>query len=151
MNRRSFFAAGVATAMTMASPTTAAPPGQNDLPPGLARALADYNQATIRKDIARLSALVTDDYMLINSDGSVQAKASYLADFRVPGFQLEPYVIEQPVSKVHGQTALTGGIFQLHWTQDGKRQDRKLRIAHFWVKQEGRWRIEYTQLTRAPE
>jgi ketosteroid isomerase-like protein len=121
------------------------------LPGDLARALDAYNRATIHKDTATLSALATDDYMLVNSDTSVQDKRSYLADFAVPGFSLDPYVIEQPVYKVRGDAALTGGSFKLSWTQDGRHQTRRLRIAHFWVKNDGKWRIAYTQLTRVPE
>jgi len=99
----------------------------------------------------RLSELVTDDYMLVNSDASVQGKASYLADFRVPGFTLDRYEIEQPFYRVHHDTAITGWRFHLTWTQDGKRQARFLRIVHSWVKEKRRWRIEYTQLTRIPD
>jgi ketosteroid isomerase-like protein len=119
------------------------------LPADLARAWNAYNRATIHKDVPTLSALVTDDYMLVNSDASVQDKPSYLADFNVPGFSLEPYEIEQPFGKAWGGTALTGGIFDLNWTQEGRRQNRRLRIAHVWTRQDGRWRIAYTQLTRA--
>lgn len=117
----------------------------------LAQAWHDYDRATIGKDVARLAALVTDDYTLVNSNSSVQDKTSYLADFRAPGFKLEPYEIEQPLQKVWGDTALTGGVFNLGWTQEGRHQTRRLRIAHVWTKQGGRWRIAYTQLTRVPE
>jgi ketosteroid isomerase-like protein len=140
-------AAGIALAVVPVSAATK----PNALPDDLARALDAYNEATIRKDTAALSALVTDDYVLVNSDTSVQDKKSYLADFAVPGFTLEPYMIEQPVYKVHGDSALTGGSFKLSWTQDGRHQTRRLRIAHFWVKNAGKWRIAYTQLTRVPE
>lgn len=119
--------------------------------PDLARAWRDYDQATMRSDVAALAALVTDDYMLVNSDTSVQDKSSYLADFRVPGFRIDPYVIEQPFQRIIGDAALTGGLFQLGWTQDGRRQSRRLRVVHVWTRQAGRWRIAYTQLTRVPE
>jgi ketosteroid isomerase-like protein len=125
--------------------------GAGEPPPDLARAVADYNQATIHKDIATLSKLTTDDYMLVNSDASVQGKESYLADFRKPDFTLDPYTIEQPFYRVHGNTAITGWRFHLTWTQDGNRQARFLHIVHSWVKRNGRWRIEYTQLTRVPD
>ena len=139
-----------ALAFVLASiPATASKP--TELPPDLARALDAYNQATMHKDTATLSGLVTDDYMLVNSDTSVQDKRSYLADFAVPGFQIDPYVIEQPVYRLGGNAALTGGNFKLGWTQGGRHQTRQLRIAHFWVKTAGKWRIAYTQLTRVPE
>lgn len=117
---------------------------------GLAQAWRDYDQATMRSDVAALAALVTDDYMLVNSDTSVQDKSSYLADFRVPGFRIDPYVIEQPFQRIIGDAALTGGLFRLGWTQDGRRQSRRLRVVHVWTRQAGRWRIAYTQLTRVP-
>jgi ketosteroid isomerase-like protein len=141
----------IAAGIAMAAVPAHAAATPNALPDDLARALDAYNEATIHKDTAALSALVTDDYVLVNSDTSVQDKRSYLADFAVPGFTLEPYVVEQPVYKVHGDAALTGGSFKLSWTQDGRHQTRRLRIAHFWVKSAGKWRIAYTQLTRVPE
>lgn len=142
-------AAGMALAF--ASAPAAAASKATGLPPDLARALDAYNQATMNNDTATLSGLVTDDYMLVNSDTSVQGKRSYLADFSVPGFRLDPYVVEEPVYRVRADAALTGGSFKLGWTQDGRHQTRRLRIAHFWVKNGGKWRIAYTQLTRVPD
>jgi ketosteroid isomerase-like protein len=142
----------VAAALASAAP--AAPRAAADLrtlPPGLARALDAYNQATARSDTKTLAALVTEDYVLVNSDASVQGKASYLADFAAPGFKLDPYEIEQLIWRVRGDAALTAWRFKLSWTQDGRHQTRRLRIAHFWVNQGGRWRIAYTQLTRIPD
>ena len=139
------FCIGVSLA---ASPASAKSLG---MPADLALALDAYNRATIHSDIKVLATIVTEDYMLVNSDSSVQDKRSYLADFAMPGFKLDPYLIEQPVARVVGAAALTGGIFRLGWTQDGRHQTRHLRIAHFWVKRGGHWRINYTQLTRIPD
>jgi ketosteroid isomerase-like protein len=122
-----------------------------DLPPDLAKAVREYERATLANDTVTLAKLVVDDYMLVNSDSSVQDKDSYLADFKVPGFRMDPYVMREPLHRVWGDTALTGGIMPLGWTQEGKHQKRLLRIAHVWVKQGGRWRLTYTQLTRVPE
>ena len=121
------------------------------LPPDLARAVSAYDQATLRNDIAVLEKLVADGYVLVNSDATVQRKQEYLADFNLPGFRIDPYVLEHPVLNVWGDVALIAGRLQLKWTQDGKRHARVLRIAHIWVKHDERWRMTYTQLTRAPE
>ena len=139
-----------ALAMGLADDAAAAQNGSSATQADLARAWDAYNQASIRSDVATLATLVTDDYMLVNSDTSVQDKRSYLADFAVPGFRLDPYVIEQPFRKMWGDTALTGGLFNLSWTQEGRHQSRRLRIAHVWTREGGRWRIAYTQLTRVP-
>ena len=118
------------------------------MPAELAASVAEYRRATMRGDIAALSALVADDYILVNSDASLQAKASYLADFRLPGFRIERYVVEEPAYAVWGDTALVRGLLHLAWMQDGSEHDRVLRIAHVWHKRDGRWRLAYTQLTR---
>ena len=140
---------------TLVAPAAAfaAPPAVPESPrpaDDLARALDAYHRATVRSDTSALAALVTDDYRLVNSDATVQDKSSYLADFAVPGFRIEPYAIEDPFSWIHANTALTGGTFRLRWTQDGRRLSRRLHAAHYWVLSRGRWRIAYTQLTRVP-
>jgi ketosteroid isomerase-like protein len=123
---------------------------KDEQPPDLAKAIREYEQATFRNDIVALGDLVTEDYLLVNSDSTLQDKQSYLADFTVPGFRLDPYVMEEPELKIWGNTALTAGRLHLAWTQDGKRQNRLVRIAHLWAKDDGRWRLTYSQLTRVP-
>jgi len=140
----------IAATLSLTAPAAAAAELQA-LPADLARALDAYNRATAGNDTLTLAALVTEDYVLVNSDASVQGKASYLADFAVPGFKVEPYEVEPLTYQVRGDAALTAWAFQLRWTQDGRHQTRRLRIAHFWVRQDGRWRIAYTQLTRIPD
>ena len=114
-------------------------------------AVRAYDEATVRNDVATLAQLVSDDYLLVNSDSSLQDKQSYLEDFKVPGFQLDPYVLEQPARRAWDNAALVAGVVNLSWTLERRRHAHRLRIAHVWTKQEGRWRLAYTQLTRVPE
>ena len=137
-------------AFAVAQGPVAAAPESGAAPPDLARAIAAYDRATAGADIALLTALVADDYTLVNSDMSVQGKASYLADFKRPGFHIDPYRLTDPVLIVRADSALVGGSVRLRWTQDRRSFERQLRIAHFWVREKGRWRLAYTQLTRAP-
>lgn len=139
----------IATSL-VAAMVVAAPAGQASMPQDLARAVADYDAATISNDVARLSAIVRDDYILVNSDMSIQGKASYLADFSVPGFRINRYQLTDPILIMRADSALTGGYFHLSWTQAGHEFDRELRIVHFWVKDGAQWRLAYTQLTRQP-
>lgn len=121
-----------------------------DLPPDLAKAVQDYDRAQFSNDVAALERLVDDDYVLVNSNASVEDKRQFLADFNLPGFKIEPYVIEQPVRKVWSDGAVIGGLVNLHWTQDGKHQTRQLRVAYVWAKRDGRWLATYAQVTRLP-
>jgi ketosteroid isomerase-like protein len=120
------------------------------LPEELPSAVRAYGAATMRNDVAALAGLVTDDYVLVNSDSSLQNKQSYLDDFRRPGFAISAYTLEEPIYRIWGEAALVGGILRLTWMQDGIRHRRTLRIAHWWVQRQGHWQIAYTQLTRVP-
>jgi ketosteroid isomerase-like protein len=119
--------------------------------PDLDAAVRAYDLATVHNDVAALAELVCDDYVLVNSDSTLQDKSSYLEDFKVPGFKLDPYVLERPIRRVWGDTALVAGLVRLSWTLKGEHPARRLRIAHVWTKTEGRWRLAYTQLTRVPQ
>jgi ketosteroid isomerase-like protein len=141
-DRRALFALA-ALPLAIASEASAAPGD-------LADAVSAHDRATIAKDIDTLGRIVAEDYTLVNSDGSVQGKASYLADFRVPGFQIEPYGIVDPFHRAWGDAALTGGTLPLSWFQGGENHVRTLRVAHVWTRDDGRWRLRYSQLTRVP-
>jgi len=120
-------------------------------PDDLAAAIAEYDRATVSNDIATLARLVAEDYVLVNSDSSLQNKQSYLEDFRAPGFRLDPYELQQPVHKIWSDAALLAGVVRLRWTLRGERNERLLRISHVWSRHSERWRLAYTQLTRIPE
>lgn len=122
-----------------------------EMPADLAKTIQDFQQAQVNNDVATLDHLATDDFVLVNSDASVQDKKSFLEDFNKPGFKMEPYVLEQKVEKVWGDAAVIGGIMLLKWTQDGKQQSRKLRLVYVWAKKDGHWQTTYGQLTRIPE
>jgi ketosteroid isomerase-like protein len=130
---------------------SAAPALAVELPPDLAKAVKDYDRAQIHNDIPTLERLVADDYVLVNSNATVENKQQFLADFSLPGFKIDPYVVEQPVEKMWGNAAVTGGLVHLSWTQDGKHQRRLLRVAYVWAKRNGHWQATYTQVTRVPQ
>ena len=89
-------------------------------PTDLAKAIENYDRATVSNDVAALANLVADDYVLVNSDSTLQDKQSYLEDFKVPGFKLDPYELQQPVHKVWGDAALLAGVVRLSWTLKGE-------------------------------
>lgn len=130
---------------------SAAPALAVELPPDLAKAVQDYDRAQIHNDIPTLEHLVADDYVLVNSNATVENKQQFLADFSLPGFKIDPYVVEQPVEKMWGNAAVIGGLVHLSWTQDGKHQTRLLRVAYVWAKRNGHWQATYTQVTRVPQ
>jgi hypothetical protein len=106
----------IAAVLSVAAPAGSAPaasPEVQTLPADLARALDAYNQATARNDTNTLAALVTDDYVLVNSDASVQGSV-LPRDFAAPGFKVDPYEIEPLTYQVRGEAALTAWAFNLN-------------------------------------
>ncbi len=128
----------------------ASAPVSGHIPPDLAAAVAAYDKAQIDGNRAELERWLADDYLLINSSGNSETKAELIADYTAPGFDLEPFTIEQPVEKVWSDGAVMGGIATLRGTDGGKRYEVRLRFADIWVKRGGRWQVIYTQVAKAP-
>jgi hypothetical protein len=120
------------------------------IPADLAAAVHAYDKAQINGNRAELERWVADDYVLVNSSGKVEDKAKLIADFTAPGFDLEPFTVEQPVEKVWEGGAVMGGIATLRGTDGGKRYEMRLRFADIWAKRNGRWQVIYTQVAKAP-
>ena len=105
----------------------------------------------MKSDRAELERLIADDYQLHNSGGQVQDKASFIADQVAPGYKLEPFVIEEKVEKVMGDTAILGGVAQARGTSGGEPYNVRLRFIDVWAKRGGRWVVVFSQATRAPK
>jgi hypothetical protein len=121
------------------------------LPADLARAAHDYDQAQVTSNKAELQRLLADDYVLHNSAGQAQDKASFIADQVAPGYRLEPFVVEEKVEKVMGDAAILGGVARAKGTSGGEPFDVKLRFIDVWQKRNGAWKVVFSQATRVPK
>jgi hypothetical protein len=122
----------------------------SEVPPDLAAAVVAYDKAQVDSNKAELERWLADDYLLINSSGKTETKSQLIADYTAPGFDLEPFTIEQKVEKVWGDGAIMGGIATLRGTDGGQRYEVRLRFADIWAKRAGRWQVVYTQVAKAP-
>jgi hypothetical protein len=120
------------------------------VPADLAAAVAAYDKAQIDGNRAELERWLADDYLLLNSSGRTETKAQLIADYTAPGFDLEPFTVEQPIEKVWNGGAVMGGIATLRGTDAGKKYEIRLRFADVWAKRNGRWQVIYTQVAKAP-
>jgi len=120
------------------------------VPPDLAAAVHGYDKAQVDGDRKQLERWLADDYLLVNSSGATETRAQLIADYTAPGFDLEPFTIEQPVEKVWKDGAVMGGIATIRGTDGGQRYEMRLRFADIWAKRNGRWQVIYTQVSKAP-
>jgi len=121
------------------------------LPADLAKAAHDYDQAQVASNKAELERLLADDYVLHNSGGQVQDKASFIADQLAPGYKLEPFTVEEKVEKVMGNAAILGGVARAKGTSGGEAYDVRLRFVDVWEKRGGAWKVVFSQATRVPK
>jgi hypothetical protein len=122
----------------------------SSVPADLAAAVAAYDKAQVDGNRVELDRWLAHDYLLVNSSGATETKAQLIADYTAPGFDLEPFTIEQPVERVWNDGAVMGGIATLRGTDGGKRYEVRLRFADIWAKRNGRWQVIYTQAAKAP-
>src|ERR1043166_1477877 len=109
----------------LASPTIRAA----ELPPDLAKAVADYDQAQINGNRAELERLLADDYTLLNSAGKTETKAQFVAESTAPDFKLEPFVVKEAIEKVWSDGAVMGGVAHLKGVDGGKPFEVDLRFS----------------------
>ncbi len=120
-----------------------------NLPPDLAAAVKDFDQAQMHHGGKALQRLLADDYVLVNSRGQASGKAQFIKDYSDPGFRLDPYVVREPVERVWGDGAVMGGLVTLKGTNNGKAFSVDIRFADIWAKRNGQWQVVYTGATRA--
>jgi ketosteroid isomerase-like protein len=120
------------------------------LPPDLARAVAEFDQAQMHGDGKALARLLADDYVLVNSRALTENKADFINDYTAPGFKLDPYVVEDEIIRSWNDGAVLGGVATLQGTSDGKPFKARLHFADIWRKRDGRWQVIFTQAMREP-
>ena len=130
---------------------SAAPAAASTLPPELAAAAHAYDRAQVKGDRAALQRLLADDYVLVDSRGTTQAKAQAIAQLTAPGSSLEPFTIEQPVERAWNGGAVLGGVVNYRGKADGKPFSTRLRFVDVWARRGALWQLAFTQASRLPE
>lgn len=120
------------------------------LPPDLAQAVAEFDQAQMHGDGKALARLLADDYVLVNSRALTENKADFINDYTAPGFKLEPYVVEQEIIRSWNDGAVLGGVATLQGMSEGKPFKARLHFADIWRKRNGQWQVIFTQAMRDP-
>ncbi|HET6431787.1 nuclear transport factor 2 family protein [Dyella sp.] len=138
----------LALAVAPAARTATAP--HPSLPPALAEAVAAFDQAQIRADGAALERMLAADYVLFNSQGTVENKRDFIRDYTAPGFSLKPFTVEQEVVRQWPGGALLGGVAVLEGTSGGKAFRVRLRFADIWCLRDGHWQVIHTSAMRMP-
>ena len=107
----------------------------------LLRANREYDEALVRRDIAVLERLYSDEFVYTTPDGEVRNRAQQLTFMRTGDLRLESGQSNDVRVRVYGNTAVMTGRFTATGKFRGKDIDIRERYTAVWVKREGRWRL----------
>jgi ketosteroid isomerase-like protein len=121
----------------------AAAPGDDVL-----AAIRAYRQALIRKDVATLKRIWSDDYQFVNSHGRLLTKADRIADIESGHSAVESIKHEdEPKIMMHDKTVLVLSHITIVGRYSGKEVSGEFRSLHVWINEGGRWQLVFNQLT----
>ena len=96
-----------------------------------------WNRASESKDIRGLDNLLDERFLYVDFNGRLMNKAEVLKDVQDSGVQ--QVLISSMVVRLHGETAIVTGLFQMKAIEHGKTLLQKGRFVDTWLLKEGRW------------
>src|SRR5882724_9865646 len=106
-----------------------------------------WNQAYKLADRKALDALLDDQIVLVNDDGSLQNKAEFLASLNQSSTQEQQVTPESISVHVFGNAAVATGVFRAKGVEGGKPYLRRERFVDTWIYRSGKWRCAATSAT----
>ena len=100
-----------------------------------------WNQAYKAGDIRALDAILDNEIVLINDDGSIQSKAEFLGSVKATGNNSQEQQVAPESMSVHvfGNTAISTGVFRAKGVKNGKSYVRRERFVDTWINKTGKW------------
>jgi ketosteroid isomerase-like protein len=99
-----------------------------------------WNQAFKMRDANALNALLAEEAVLVNDDGSLEAKSGFLKGIREAKASDEQQVTPESIDvHVFGNVAVATGVFRLKGVENGKAFSRKDRFADTWLRKGDSW------------
>jgi ketosteroid isomerase-like protein len=95
-------------------------------------------QACQSKDLKTIDDLLDDSFVLIDPDGKYYSKADVLTF--VKSMDVLQFVAEDMTVRLHGNTAIVTGLYQLKTVLHGKASLKKGRFVDTWLLKNGRWK-----------
>jgi ketosteroid isomerase-like protein len=106
--------------------------------------------ATIKGDVAALSAMMTDDLTYTHSSALTETKAELLAGLKSGKYVYREITPKDRRVRVHGDAAIVSGPAHVVIEPGGQRTEIDLYFTEIYVKEGGRWKMALWQSTRFP-
>jgi len=100
----------------------------------------DWNNAMVKRDVAALSRIVTDDWTTIDpDDGTITTKAQSLANLKSGEDVFTSAVGDEWKVRVYGDAAVVLSRETVKEQYKGKDVSGQYRFTDTWIKKAGRW------------
>ena len=117
----------------------------------LRRLEREWDNAIVRKDVATINRILSDDFVYIDSVGGVNPKASLLEGIKNSEAVMEPFETEDVSVRIYGDTAVLTGRFTQTATYKGQTFSGQFRYTDVYVKRANSWRAVAAHSSRIPD
>ena len=105
----------------------------------------------LKNDIAFFDRILADGYTEADSEGNVNTKSQYIANFKSNTFVVTSAVLDDINVRVYGDTAVVTGRNTMKGQYKGKDDSGQYRWTDIWVKRDGRWQCVAGHGSRIPQ
>jgi ketosteroid isomerase-like protein len=102
---------------------------------------AKWNAAYERGDIATMSSLIADDFIITLEDGSTFSKSGHIAHNGDSTVHVEISEMSDLKVRMHGKTAVVTGAYHEKGTSKGKPYEYRDRFTDVWMNMNGTWQV----------
>lgn len=109
-------------------------------------------QALLQQDFAALERIMADECLHVESNGTIRAKAQFIAAFKAGEFAFDSFNIEENSIRIYEETAVVIGRYSNRIRTGGNTlQTKRARHLRVYVKRAGRWQLVAHQATELKE
>jgi ketosteroid isomerase-like protein len=110
-----------------------------------------FDEAIVRRDVAALDKMTSDDFTLISLNGDLHGKADVLKYFATHASEYEYRESDNLRFRVYGDAAVVTGRTVETVQENGKDNSYVYRFTRVYIWQKGRWLLVAVQPTRIGE
>jgi ketosteroid isomerase-like protein len=100
-----------------------------------------WTDAYKHRDIAILSSLLAEDFVITVEDGSTYGKAGYISHSADSSVRVDMAELSELRVRMHGNTAVVTGAYHEKGDSKGKPYEYRDRLTDVWMKTGGGWQV----------
>jgi ketosteroid isomerase-like protein len=108
----------------------------------------EFSEAIVENDAEAVGQFLADDWIIIDPDGSIIDKARFLDVIKSGTLTHEMMESSDPRVRIYGNTAVITALTTSKGKYIGQGFTSQERATDLFVKENGRWRCVFSQLTR---